>query len=139
MADTPWPMCRHDNQHTGRAPGPWLDLRVNGSNEDISVPDTTPLSITLSLAPGDYRGVRADWWIFVTMNSTHDFWWQCSGNWVYSPTALRALNVGLFTVNDYVLAQTTLPVGTWDFTFALDQLNNAYEGTYNDTIRVTTY
>ncbi len=139
LADTPWPKARQNNRHTGRAPGPWLDLRVNGTSEDISVPHTTQLTVTLSLSPGDYQGVPADWWIFVTMNSTHDFWWLWPGNWTYSSTPLRALNLGLLTVNGYTLAQTTLPVGTWDFTFALDQMNNVYEGDFIDSIRVTIY
>ena len=139
LADSPWPMYHRDVRHTGRDPGPFLDLKINGSNDEISVPCTTPLSVTLSLAPGDYQGIRADWWIFVTKDSSHNFWWRWPGNWTYSSTPLRALNLGLQTVDNYTLAQTTLPVGTWDFTFALDSSNNAYEGTFKDMIRVTTY
>ncbi len=139
LAHTPWPMSHRDVSHAGRYPGPLLGLEVNGSTDEISVPSTTQLTVTLSVSPGDYQGFPADWWIFVTMNSTHDFWWRWSGNWTYSSTPLRGLNLGLLPVNDYTLAQTTLPVGTWDFTFALDSSNNVYEGTLTDTIRVTTY
>ena len=139
LANSPWPMYHRDVRHTGRATGPCLDIDVNGQDFDFSVPHTTQLDVTLSLAPGDYQGVRADWWIFVTKDSTHDFWWRWPGNWTYSSTPLRALNMGLLSVNNYTLAQTTLPVGTWDFTFALDSSNNVYEGTFNDTIKVTTY
>jgi len=49
----------------------------------------------------------------------------------------RAIAYDLVPLTDYQVGQATLPAGTWKFFFAVDALNNIYEGTYQDEITVT--
>ena len=51
---------------------------------------------------------------------------------------IRFVGVTLRTVNGYtVLGPRTLPLGTYNFYFAVDKKNGAYEGTYFDKVNVT--
>jgi hypothetical protein len=42
-------------------------------------------------------------------------------------------------LNGYSVYAGTLPKGFYEFTFAVDEKNGNYEGTYLDTVQVTIY
>jgi hypothetical protein len=114
---------------------PVPDIKVNGQDGPVNVNQGTNVTVTVSLDPGDYNGVAMDWWVFCVANKT--FWWVPGQGWVNSWTSIRAHDGALFALNDFNLgSSSTLPVGTYDFTFAVDDLNNSYEGTYADTLQL---
>jgi len=123
--------------HGGSNPLP--DIKVDGQDGPLTVSHTQIVTMTVSLDPGGQAGVPHDWWVFGRLNAMYSFWWTLPlpGMWTYSATPKRAWNGGLMKVNDFIVTQAKIPSGSWIFTFAVDQLNNAYEGTYSDTIDVT--
>ena len=103
----------------------------------MTIPSTQPISMTVSLDPGQQVGVRHDWWILVQNSSGNTFSWIRTGDWISG--IQRAYDGHLTAVNDFSVHYGTIPVGTWLIAFAVDELNNVYEGTYLDTISVTCY
>ncbi len=126
----------------GDAPGgspPIPDIKANGSDTQISVPSTTVVNITVSLDPQGQAGVDYDWWIVAEFNFGSQFWWKLPGTWTKSSMAIRAYDGALINISNYSIAQSTLPAGWWEITFAVDDLNNVYEGTYSDSISIQSY
>ncbi len=117
------------------ASDPVPDIKVNGSDGPVTVSHTDIATITISLAPNGQAGQAKDWWILASRPPNTHYW--TFGGW--KPSMTRAYNGALITVNDYVIANSQIPVGTWTLTFAVDTLNNFYEGTYKDTCVVTSY
>ena len=126
-----------NNGFTYELGDPVPDIKVNGEDDDFSVSYPTELTITISLDPGNQAGVTHDYWINAEMNGVHDYWWRYPGTWRYSSFPKRAIAYDLVPLTDYQVGQATLPAGTWKFFFAVDALNNIYEGTYQDEITVT--
>ena len=123
------------------SPAPVPDIKVNGYDDDVALPHSTPLVITVSLDPGSSDGTLADWWIFVEMNFTHTFWWQYPGSWTFStsPKSVFKAPFALREINNATIDSGTVPAGIWEFAFAVDAPDTVYEGTYEDTITVTVY
>jgi hypothetical protein len=134
-----WYPAYMDVTYTPPSNPPVPDIKVNGQDLGFTTPTSTTLNVTVALNPGSQTGVAHDWWVFVTMNSTYTFNFSIGGSWAYGTGPKRCYTGGLFNLNTYTVANSRLPAGTWDFTFAVDALNNTYEGTYKDTITVTTY
>ncbi len=122
---------------TGVSPVP--DVKIDGQDTHLSVPSTQAVSVTLSLDPGSQGTKDFDWWVLAEMNSTYTFWWEYPDTWTYSTSAIRAWAGPLFPVTDYDLANRTLPVGDYTFTFAVDIRNGMLEGTYSDSITLNVY
>ncbi len=116
---------------------PLPDIKVNGVDGPLSVPLGTPVSITLGLDPGSFEGVSCDWWISVYAPS--GMYWYVPPVWKKSMiNPLRTYAGPLVSFTDYPLYQgSSLPAGQFNFTFAVDELNNTYELTYSDTFNLT--
>jgi len=122
---------------SGNPPVP--DIKIDGSDGPLSVPQTQAVNITLSLDPGDQGGIAFDWWIFAEVNWTNHYYWSPSGSWKLSAVPIRSYNGPLFSTSDYTITNGTLPAGWYIFTFALDSLNNSYEGTFIDTVEIQSF
>jgi len=118
-----------------------VDIKIDGQDGPLSVLSTQTIDMTISLDPGSQEGVAHDWWIGAILNSTNLYCWTLPGTWVYCPgfVPVRAYNGPLIEITDFSIHQGTIPVGSWLFAFVVDPLNNQYEGTYLDTIQVTSY
>ncbi|MEW6071695.1 MAG: M14 family zinc carboxypeptidase [Planctomycetota bacterium] len=112
------------------------DIRIDGQDGPLSVPRTQPITLTVSLQANDLVGRPHDWWVKGT-NGTVTYWWYFPSLWLLAPT--RCYDGGLMNLVDFPIAYSTVPPGTWTFTFAVDALDNAYQGTYADTITLTSY
>jgi hypothetical protein len=124
----------------GGGSSPIPDIKANGTDTYLSVPSTTVVNITVSLDPQGEAGVAHDWWILADFNfGTSSFWWKLPGTWTKSATPVRAYSGPLINITNYSIAQSTLPVGIWVITFAVDDLNNVYEATYADAVTVQSY
>jgi hypothetical protein len=116
------------------APAP--DIKIDGQDGPLSAPWYQPVHITASLAPGDLAGVPHDWWIKATKGPI-TYWWSFPSTWSLTPT--RCYAGPLVPLNNFTVAHTGLPVGTWTFTMVVDALDDVYQGTYADTIAITSY
>jgi hypothetical protein len=113
---------------------PAPDIKVNGQDGTVNVNQGTPVSVTISLDPGDFAGVAHDWWVWCGLSS-NQAWWVPGQGWIKSWNPIRAYDGGLFSVSNYpVGGGSNLPAGTYDLNFAVDVLNNIYEGTYSDSV-----
>lgn len=112
------------------------DIKVNDDDGPLSVPVGTQLDITVSLDPGDQVGVAKDWWIFVEWNWNNTWYWRPPSNWTMSATPIRSYSGALYSISNYPVGSGTVPSGFWDFYFCIDDLNNVYEGTWQDVVEV---
>ena len=118
---------------SGNPPVP--DIKIDGQDGPLTLPSTQTITMTVHLDPGDMAGTEMDWWVLGTRYYT--FWWTFPGVWKYNQA--RAYAGPLFNLGSYTITQAQIPAGAWTFTFAVDAKNNTYEGTYFDTIDVTSY
>jgi|GEM_PF-1475563 len=123
----------------GVEPAP--DIKVDGQDGPLTVPSTQSVSMTVSLDPGEMTGVEFDWWIGAVRDSISLFCWTYPGTWIYCPgwIPVRAYDGPLVEISDFVIHQGTIPVGSWSFVFAVDELNGQYEGSFLDSIEVVSY
>ncbi len=116
---------------------PTPDIKVNGSDGPLSVPVGTVLDVTVSLDPGDLAGIDNDWWIFVERNSSTTYWFSLPQSWTQSAVPIRAYGGPLQSLPAHTVANGALSAtGQWDFFFCVDSLNNGYDGTREDSVRV---
>lgn len=116
------------------------DIKVNGSDGPLSITTTDTATATVSLDPGDWDNQFADWWIYVTKNPNRTWWckFDSGPKWHRQPTPLRFLAITLRPVNDYtILSPRTLPEGTYEWTFCVDEKNGILEHTHVDKCELT--
>jgi hypothetical protein len=122
------------------SPGtPTPDILIDGQNNPPPIPSTQPVSVTISLDPGNQAGVGHDWWIIAEKTGGGTFSWVYTIPWHWTVGIQRAHGGPLFALNGYPIHNGTIPVGTWTIRFAVDSLDNVYQGTYEDSITVTSY
>ena len=125
----------------GAKDSPVPDIKIDGDDGPLTIPSTQSVSMTLSIAAGVKKGEAHDWWIGTVRDGAKLYCWSKSGGWSLCPgwSPRRAYGGPLIDKSGFVLHQGTIPQGSWRFFFAVDELNNLYEGTDKDTIRVTSY
>jgi probable HAF family extracellular repeat protein len=116
---------------------PAPDIKIDGQDGPLTIPSTQTVSVTVSLDPGNQGGVNHDWWILAKKSGGSIYSWVWPGT--LHSGILRAYAGPLFMVDNFTIHNGTFPLGTWTVAFAVDELNNSYEGTYEDTISVTSY
>jgi len=126
-----------DNFKITATSGPRPDIKVDGQDGPLSIPSTQAVTMTISLDPVDQQGVASDWWILARKNGAGVFSWTYPGRWWVG--LRRAYNGPLINVSNFLIHNGTIPVGSWEFAFAVDALDNQFQGTYMDKILVTSY
>ena len=119
-----WPVCA---------------IQVDGDDGPISIPSTQVIDLTISIDPRDELGNTYDWWIYGHYNPWMKYWWQYPGWWKKSAWSKRAYLGPLVELNDYLIAHSTVPVGSWLFHFCIDAPDNVLQETYGDTISINSY
>ena len=114
---------------------PLPDIKANGSDGPLTVSPSTPVSITVSLDPGNEAGTMADWWVYATTPfGTYSYVYP-SG---WYPGIIRAIATPLFSLSSTEILNRTLPVGSYDITFAVDNnADNILDGTWEDSVELT--
>lgn len=115
---------------------PVPDIRINGADGPLTQPWTVPVSLTVSLAPNDLAGVPQDWWLSAS-NGVFTLWWTWPAVWSLGPAP--SFNGGLFPLSSLQIVQGYLPPGTWTFTFGVDRSDGVHQGTYADSVTITSY
>jgi glucose/arabinose dehydrogenase len=101
---------------------PLPDVKVNGTDELLSVTSTDPVNFTLALDPGSLSGEVNDWWI-VLFTPFGDYWLGPSG-WVLAESPVSTGQIPLFDLPPLSLLETPLPPGVYLFLFILDNDTN---------------
>jgi hypothetical protein len=120
---------------------PVPDIKIDGQDGPLSLPSTQNIAMTISLDPAMQEGVAHDWWIGGIRNSAFLYCWVYPEGWTYCPNwnPTRAFDGPLVHMSNRLIHQGRIPKGSWLFTFVIDELDNNLEGTYIDTVEVTSY
>ncbi len=108
---------------TGTAPLEAI-ITANGQRDSLTLTNGETVTIAAQLRGADpYAGVGVDWWVMALANPSD--WYYLSGSWTPFSGDLSscrpAYQGGLFNLTSTpVLSGYTLPVGTFDFWFAVD-------------------
>jgi hypothetical protein len=107
----------------------YLDIKANGSDGPIAVLHKDPVSISITLDPGDRVGDVADWWIDVSTPFAPPCNWY---TYVYGtgwmPGVKLSARTGLFALTSFEVLNMNLPVGNYTFHFSLDDPDGAATG-----------
>jgi murein tripeptide amidase MpaA len=116
------------------------DIKANGSDGPITIPQGTYLNVTIALDLGSYTGVEADWWV-AAASPFGRYWYTLDRGWVRSDDPIRVYGGTLFNLSPYdVLNSTGLPTGKYAFYFGVDLLSDGsldYGQLYYDRVDVT--
>jgi hypothetical protein len=115
---------------------PIPDLKVNGQNGPLFVSSKDPSTITISVDPRDHLGEVYDWWLKAEKGG-NEYWYSLPGIWTYSLTPIRAYGGPLVVLNDFLVTQKAIPPGIWQITFCLDAFDGDYQGSFTDSVKVT--
>jgi murein tripeptide amidase MpaA len=100
------------------------DIKANGSDGPLSIPQGTYLNVTIALDLGSYAGVDADWWV-MGVAPFGRYWYTLGRGWVRSDDPIRVYGGSLFNLSPYdVLNNTGLPRGKYTFYFGVDLVMN---------------
>ncbi len=123
---------------TAAATDPVPDVKANGSDGPVTVTQGTNLTVIVSIDPGNHTGENADWWVYAT-SPFGTYWYTLNSGWLPSETLIRVHGRPLFNLSPYtVLDMSTLPVGDYNFNFAVDgNMDNIRDATYLDSELVT--
>ena len=124
----------HDYGFADPAP----DVKINGSDVDLTLAAGTPLDITLGLEAGSLFGQNADWWVHA-QTPFGNFWLLPTLTWTPSFAPLLLLQ---FPLVDFagvnVLSGAVIPTGTYVITFYVDDdADGVFDGTWSDAVSVT--
>jgi len=116
---------------------PVPDIVANGSDGPVVLPEGDPVSVTISLEPGEFEGYTADWWVAVNTP------FAPPGNWYtyvhptgWKPGINLCVQSPLFQLGPTEVLSTTLPVGQYTFYFALDEPTGVPEVRVFDSVQV---
>lgn len=119
--------------------GPVPDIKANGQDGSISVSSATPVSITVTLDPGDKTGQNADWWIAAyTTFAPSSTWWS----YIYPSGWVPGLSATIQTpISDlstpFEVLHIALPLGDYTFYFAVDDNSDGVpDATWFDSVEV---
>jgi cellulose 1,4-beta-cellobiosidase len=96
-------------------------IEANGAVESVTVPQSTPVSITVALDPVAQAGRNADWWI-VSATPFGLFSYVYPSGWIQNIDL--AVQTHLFTLPAFEVLNMNLPVGDYTFFFGVDMTPN---------------
>ncbi len=118
---------------------PLPDIKVDGSDDPVTVTTDTPISVTVGLDPGDRDGQSSDWWVAAdTPFGMYYYDHSVSMDWL---PGLEVTRQGpLNNLSSYEVLNGMLPEGFYIFYFGVDLNPNGmldYSSLYYDSVPVT--
>ena len=113
---------------------PEPDIKANGSNGPISVSLGIPISVSVSLNPGNSYTQSADWWI-----AAHSpfGWYTYSDQTGWQPEVYPYDQIPLTSLPSVEVLNAFLPAGNYTFYFALDSnMDGVPDATWYDSVDV---
>lgn len=124
---------------TSNKMAPELDVKVNGQVDEITVSQNTPVHVVVTLAPGDYSGQMADWWLYATAEfdgKAYEFSYIYAKGWYMGRYESYRGAIGFVRPLDIIYPK--LAPAVYTLTFAVD--NNAdrqKDKTWHKSVQIT--
>ena len=121
----------------GAQPSP--DIKTNRQGGAVTVPYGAPVSVTVSLDPGNWAGRNADWWIAAhTPFAPPRDWYTYVYPSGWQPGIHLCAQTPLFQTNaPFEVLNIPLPVGDYTFYFAVDgNADGGVDATWFDAVEV---
>ena len=122
------------------SPIPSPAIKANGQEGSVIISQGTPVSITISLTPGDKAGQNADWWIVIHTPFASPMDWQ---SFVYPVGWMNGINpciqAPLLEFSSFEVLKQALPQGHYTFYFGIDDPDTMPAGPWwgLDSVEVT--
>lgn len=113
-----------------------VDIKLNGSDTPVPVSPTALVDATVSVNAASLQNTPADWWLWVDTPAGR-YWYVHGAGWSLSTVPLVASTGNPLNLSNFSVLNSTLPIGTYSFNFALD--NNAdgiFDGSNIDWVDV---
>ena len=120
-----------------------VDIKANDSDTTITVSPSTPISIDISLDPGDEAGLNAELWIVVQQKWQFGMFQQSQYYAYVYPMGWQAgiypcIVMPLSELSSINVLTSTLPIGEFEFFFLIDDnVDGIPDGTWMDSVKVT--
>jgi len=117
----------------GARPAP--DIKANGQDGPIIVSSGTPVSVAVTLDPGNWAGREADWWVAAYAPFSWYTYMYPSG---WRPGIHACVQTPLFEIATPIeVLNRPLPKGQYIFYFAVDgNVDGLADGTWMDSVNV---
>ena len=110
-----------------------LDIKANGSDAFLTIPQGNNLDITIDIDPGSHKDENSDWWYSMS------YYDQGTDSWI--PIETSDLQEPLSTLSQTSVTNTSdLPIGVFKFSFGIDLNPDGIHDSgqaYIDTVIVT--
>jgi hypothetical protein len=118
---------------------PVLDVKVNGQVDEITVSQNTPVHVVVTLAPGDYSGQMADWWLYATAEfdgKAYEFSYVYPKTWYVGRFLSYRGAIG--PVRPLDITYPKLAPAVYTLTFAVDHNADRYrDNTWSKSVQIT--
>jgi len=118
---------------------PQPGIRANYITDTVNIDGCSPVSISISLAPGDKAGQPADWWVAArTPFASPMDWYSYVHPTGWQPGILLGAQIPLFEIiSPFEVLNMPLPTGTYTFYFAIDDnADGLLDATWYDSVQV---
>ena len=119
--------------------GPMPDIKANGESGPLTVSQGTPVSITVSLDPGNRPLKKADWWVVAhTPFAPPDNWYSYIYPDGWQSGIHTCVQMPPFQIPPpFEVLNMALPAGEYTFYFALDEnADGIVDETWKDSVEV---
>ncbi len=124
--------------HQDRGGNPVPDIKANGADE-ITVSQSYPVSITITLDPKNYEGQTADWWIWAETPTGNLYLDVIDGKiWKSGSDVSYQGNLMSLPNPIEILRTSTLTLGEYTYYFEIDfNMDEIKDKGYSDSVKVT--
>lgn len=123
---------------------PTVDIKANNKDGVVGVSHSTPTNITVSVDPGGYTNILADWWVVSYINGIYYYYYYDTGthSWKWTTQARPAWQKGLQYLPPTSVFYAAIPAGiSATFYSMVDLSMDGYFDYpyYSDYVTVTSY
>lgn len=99
-------------------------VTANDQGGTVNVSSGTPVSIKVSLAPGNDEGTNADWWLVASTPFGLFSYVLMPQGFTWTPGVMPTVQFALFSLPSYEALNIPLPVGAYEIYFGVDLVPN---------------
>lgn len=99
---------------------PTVDIKINGSDDNITIPSGAYFTLTTSIDPGDYGGDQAELWIYHQEPDDTGYWCDKNDNCLGLPQPAETINLQTVSAESRVVQRPLTMQGNHTFCVGVD-------------------